>query len=309
MNPLRLSRIIGIGIFVLVAMAVASFVRISGPWIGADQVYSADMPAVDYDAIEDLLRRVTASQPIVSLQVIREAQPSPITGLLEVRFTVEVNGQRQNGLVYVSGSRIILGQMLDLGTRQNLTALRAGPPTPIRYSLKDLNMKDRVPRGAPGARVVIVEFSDFQCPYCRQATGPLKELLVKYPQEVVLYYKHLPITESHPYAYSMAMAAECARAQKPDAFWYFHDGFFADPEVKSDTELRDRVMRWAGEKNLNLGRFVTCYDKGEQSSRIESDLEDARKIGVSSTPTFLVNGEFVSGAQPLETFERYLVKE
>ncbi|MBI3609738.1 MAG: thioredoxin domain-containing protein [Nitrospirae bacterium] len=262
MSSARPLRIIGIGAFFLVWIAVGAFDRIPGP--------------------------------------------SPIPGLLELKFTVETNGQRQNGTIYLSGTKIILGQIFDLSTQQNLTALRAGPPEPIHYDIKALDLNDRVPRGKPGGKLVIVEFSDFQCPYCKQSSGPISELIKKYPQDVAVYYKHFPIAEIHPLAYKMALAAECARSQKASAFWFFHDGFFSDPPVKSDSQLREQVERWSDQQGLETKKLMTCYDKGEQASRIESDMADARKIGVTATPTFLLNGEFVAGAQPLETFERYL---
>jgi len=265
----------------------------------------AEAPEVDYQAIENVLKKAMANQPIVSLKVSRKTQPSPIPGLLEVRFTVELNGQRQNGVVYVAGTKIILGQMIDLTTQQNLTSLHAGAPEPVHYDIKDLDMKDRVPRGAPGGKLVIVEFSDFQCPFCKRASDTMKELLKKHPGDVVLYYKHLPI-ESHPLAYKMAMASECARSQKAEAFWVFHDGFFADPPIQTETRLRDQIKQWAGQQGLQTDRLLVCYDKGEQASRIEKDVADSRKIGATATPTFLLNGEYVAGAQPLENFERYL---
>jgi protein-disulfide isomerase len=285
---------------------IGSFAPIRRPWFGIATVYGEDAPAVDYDAIEAFLKKLTAKQPIVALTVIHQVEPSPIPGLQQVRFIVEMNGQRQNGLVYLSGKKILLGQIFDLATQQNLTEQQAGEPQPVHYDIKDLDLADRVPRGNPGGKLVIVEFSDFQCPYCKQATKPIEALLNKYPQDVVIYYKHLPITQIHPMAYKMAMASECARAQKAEAFWSFHDRFFSDPPIRDAAQLRDQVDQLAQQKGLDTKRFLICYDNGEQAPRLEKDLADARKIGVTSTPTFLLNGEFMAGVQPLESFERYL---
>jgi protein-disulfide isomerase len=285
---------------------IGSFAPIRLPWFGIATVYGEDAPAVDYDAIEAFLKKLTAKQPIVALTVIHQVEPSPIPGLQQVRFIVEMNGQRQNGLVYLSGKKILLGQIFDLATQQNLTEQQAGEPQPVHYDIKDLDLADRVPRGNPGGKLVIVEFSDFQCPYCKQATKPIEALLNKYPQDVVIYYKHLPITQIHPMAYKMAMASECARAQKAEAFWSFHDRFFSDPPIRDAAQLRDQVDQLAQQKGLDTKRFLICYDNGEQAPRLEKDLADARKIGVTSTPTFLLNGEFMAGVQPLESFERYL---
>jgi len=292
--------------FCLAALMIGCFVAIHPHGLGITDASGKDAPAVDYDAIEAFLKKLTAKQPVVSLTVIHEVEPSPVPGLQQVRFVLEMNGQRQNGLVYLSGNKIFLGQVFDLSTQQNLTEKQIGEPQPVHYDIKDLDMADRVPRGHPGGKLVIVEFSDFQCPYCKQATIPIEELLKKYPQDVVIYYKHMPITQIHPLAYRMAVASECGRDQKAEAFWSFHDRFFSDPPIRDAAQLREQIGQLAQQQGLETKRFLNCYDNSEQAPRVQKDMADARKIGVSSTPTFLLNGEFVSGVQTLETFEHYL---
>ena len=299
-------RVFPIAALCFAILMIGSFAPIRLPWLGIGNVSGEDAPVVDYDAIEAFLKKLTAKQPIVALTVVHQVEPSPIPGLQQVKFIVEMNGQRQNGLVYLSGKKIILGQIFDLATQQNLTDQQTGEPQPVHYDIKDLDLADRVPRGRPGGKLVIVEFSDFQCPYCKQATKPIDELFKKYPQDVVIYYKHLPITQVHPMAYKMAMASECARAQKAEAFWSFHDRFFSDPPIRDAAQLREQIEQLAKQQGLDTKRFLICYDNGEQATRIQKDMADASKIGVSSTPTFLLNGEFVAGVQPLESFERYL---
>jgi len=252
---------------------------------------------------------MTAGQPIVNLVVIREAVPSPITGLWEIKFSLEMKGQRQYGIVYVSGSKIIIGQMVDLSSRENLTTLHAGPPVPVHYELSALNMNGKVPRGKVGGKFVIVEFSDFQCPYCRKASLPIRELLKKYPDDVVVYYKHFPLTDVHPLAYNMALASECARYQRAESFWVFHDHFFDDPEIKSESQLKQQIRQWADKAGLDTDRFMNCYEKREMASQVDRDMSDGRKIGVASTPTFLLNGNYVSGVQSVANLERYLKAE
>ncbi|HET6466099.1 MAG TPA: thioredoxin domain-containing protein [Nitrospiria bacterium] len=301
----RFARILPIVVLCLAVVTIGSFAPIHLR-IGIGEVSGEETPAVDYDAIEAFLKKLTAKQPIVSLTVIHRVEPSPVPGLQQVKFVIEMNGQRQNGLVYLSGSKIFLGQIFDLGTQENLTEKQAGASQPVHYDIKDLDLENRVPRGTPGGRLVIVEFSDFQCPFCKQATKPLGELLRKYPEDVVIYYKHMPITEIHPLAYKMALASECARTQKAGAFWVFHDRFFSDPPIRDAAQLRDQIGQWARQQGLDTKKFLTCYDNAEQAPRIEKDMNDARTIGVNSTPTFLLNGEFVAGVQSLERFERYL---
>jgi protein-disulfide isomerase len=302
----RCMRILAAAALFFFLAIVGDSMRMAVPGMGTGIAAGENTPPVDYDAIESFLKSMTANQAIVNLTVIREARPSPIPGLLEIKFTVEMKGQRQYGIVYVSGSKIIVGQMVDLETRQNLTTQQTGPPVPIRYDIKDLDMNGKVPRGNPGGKLVIVEFSDFQCPYCRRAYKPLTELLKKHPRDVVLYYKHFPLTDVHPLAYNMAMASECARYQKAESFWNFHDHFFSDPEIRNESQLRKQVREWAGKDGLDEDRFMNCYDKRERAPQVDRDMSDGHKIGVAATPTFLLNGDYVSGVQPLSRFEQYL---
>ncbi|HEY5649597.1 MAG TPA: thioredoxin domain-containing protein [Nitrospiria bacterium] len=263
-------------------------------------------PDVDFKAVENLLQKLTANQPVANLEVLPNLVPSPIPGLWEIKFKVEANGMRQTGILYISGEKVLLGNLFDLNSGENLTSLRGSPPERIKYTFSDLDMAGRIPRGNPKAKVVVVEFSDFQCPFCRKATQTLDELVEKYPNDVVLYYKHLPITQIHPLAYKMALATECARAQKDEAFWSLHDNFFSSPEFKTETQLRDHLKLWAGEEGLSGDDLLSCLESTQEGARVEKDMADARKIGARATPTFLVNGEFLQGVQDLEVFEKFI---
>jgi len=102
------------------------------------------------------------------------------------------------------------------------------------------------------------------------------------------------------------MASECARYQKAESFWNFHDHFFSDPEIRTESQLRKQVRLWAGNDGLDEDRFMNCYDKRQRTSQVDQDMSDGHKIGVAATPTFLVNGEYLSGVQPVSRFEQYL---
>src|SRR3990172_4612709 len=105
----------------------------------------------------------------------------------------------------------------------------------------------------------------------------------------------------------MALAAECARDQKADAFWSLHDHFFIDQYSGTDiTVLMDRLRKWAGEAGLNGDRLVRCVEQREHADRVEADLAEGRRLGVTGTPAVIANGEFLNGAQPLAAFERFL---
>jgi protein-disulfide isomerase len=239
--------------------------------------------------------------------VVEEWKASPIPGVQEVHYFIDAAGKRKPGLIYVAGDKLILGQIIDTSTEKNLTVNAISRPTKLVYQLEDFDLKGRVPRGDPSARLTLIEFSDFQCPYCRQLYHTLDTLMTKYPGQVRIYYKHLPLVNIHPLAYTMALAAECAREQKADAFWALHDDFFTDQMTGGDvTALMVRLKIWAAKNGLNGDALDSCVTQRKPANRIEADLHDAKTLGITSTPVVIANGEFIGGAQPVEVFERFL---
>jgi len=153
-------------------------------------------------------------------------------------------------------------------------------------------------KGDPKAPVTIVEFSDFQCPYCKRSEGTLHDLLTKYNGRVKLAYLDFPLPEIHPKAERAAEAARCAGEQ--GKFWEYHDALYAEQSKLDDPELLTR----ARSLHLDEKAFQSCLDSGKFKSKIEADLEQGRKVGVAGTPGFFVNGVFLSGALPQADFEK-----
>jgi protein-disulfide isomerase len=157
-------------------------------------------------------------------------------------------------------------------------------------------------RGDPNAAVTIVEFSDFQCPYCRKAEAAVKEVLAKHPGEVRLAYRDFPLRQIHPDAQSAAEASRCAEEQ--GKFWEYHDALFAAP--KPD---RDMQLQLAQNLGLDEKKFDACLSSGKYKEEIEQDLQDGMQAGVSGTPGFFINGIALSGAQPVSAFEKIIKSE
>jgi len=151
------------------------------------------------------------------------------------------------------------------------------------------------PRGHPDAPVTIVEFSDFQCPFCLRATSVMQELLARYPDQLRIYYRHLPLP-NHPRARGAAIASVCAERQ--GTFWAYHDRLFADPGAMSEADLRAR----AEALELDLAAFDACMGSEQAAARVDSDIAAANALGVTGTPVFFVNGIRLTGAQPTEKF-------
>jgi protein-disulfide isomerase len=157
-------------------------------------------------------------------------------------------------------------------------------------------------KGLSQAPVVIVEFSDFQCPYCRKALSELEKVLTAYPKEVRLVYRHFPIDRLHPQARLAAQAAECAGAK--GRFWEYHDRLFnqADLSLQKLKELAQGL-------GLDLASFEQCLTNEWTRTRVAQDVEAGTRAGVSGTPTFFINGRRLVGAQPFEAFKTVIEEE
>jgi len=155
-------------------------------------------------------------------------------------------------------------------------------------------------RGNPKAAVVIVEFSDFQCPYCRSAEPTLKKLLAKYGDRVSLAYRDLPLRDIHPQAQMAAEASRCAGEQ--GKFWEYHDLIFENPGKLS----REGFLEHAHNLKLDEKQFDSCLSGEKYKAQIEQDRQVGMRAGVSGTPGFIINGELLSGSLPQESFEKFI---
>ena len=153
--------------------------------------------------------------------------------------------------------------------------------------------------GDENAPVTIVEFSDFECPFCaRFHSGTLPSIIENYVDtgKVKLVYRDFPLS-FHAEATPSALAAECAQDQ--DKFWEFHDLIFENQGDLGD----DSYYEWAEEIELDMDQFTECYESQEHLAEVQADFSDGGQLGVSGTPAFFVNGVLVTGAQPYSVFE------
>jgi protein-disulfide isomerase len=157
-------------------------------------------------------------------------------------------------------------------------------------------------RGSKDAAITIVAFSDFQCPFCARVNPTLAQILQAYPDKVKLAFKHLPL-RIHPDSPAAHAAAESAHRQ--GKFWEMYDKIFANQrEIKPD-KLREH----AKEIGLDLKKFDEDVVSADVKKRIDTDSQEADKLGVSGTPAFFINGRYLSGAQPFENFKKMIDEE
>jgi protein-disulfide isomerase len=170
-------------------------------------------------------------------------------------------------------------------------------PEPLRVEVG----REGPSKGSEGAPVTIVEFSDFQCPYCKQATPAVEQILKEYKSEVRIVFKHLPLP-NHPLAFKAAEAAVCADEQ--GRFWPYHDRLFGSTDLSAEGLKKSAV-----ELGLDAGRFNACLGSEAARAVVLSNLQEARRLGIQGTPTFIVNGRVLRGLVSVETFKKVIDQE
>ena len=186
----------------------------------------------------------------------------------------------------------------------------AGPPPPVAPDSRELSIADAFVKGGTGARVVVVEFSDFQCPFCaRHARQTLPQIEREYlaTGKVLYAMRHLPLEAIHPDAFRAAVAAECAGDQ--GKFWPMHERLFGNQQALSAADLG----RYAREAGVEAGAFQKCLDADTHGAKVRRDLAEAQAAGVTGTPTFFLGfaeagGKVkvvrrIQGAHPFSTFK------
>lgn len=154
-------------------------------------------------------------------------------------------------------------------------------------------------RGGEDAAVTIVEWSDFQCPFCNRVSPTLVQIREEYGDRVRFVFKHMPLS-IHPQAAGAHAAAEAAHRQ--GRFWDMHDRLF-----ENQRDLRvETLAGYAIEMGLDMDQYKSDVEGEEVAKRISDDLAQAQKLGVTGTPSFFINGRFLSGAQPFANFKRYI---
>jgi protein-disulfide isomerase len=182
-----------------------------------------------------------------------------------------------------------------LRSQTKVAVLLSPPKVHVGYDPKRL-------RGNPKAPVMIVEFSDYQCPYCHQVEPTVKDVLAKYGDKVSLAYRDLPLRQIHPQAQIAAEASRCAEEQ--GKFWEYHDQLFASSALDHDS-----LVKYARDLKLDDKQFDSCLTSDKYKSDIDQDQREGMGAGITGTPAFFINGVALSGAQGLNAFASVIDEE
>ena len=184
-----------------------------------------------------------------------------------------------------------------------VTELRGKYKTTVSLSppIVQVETAGRPERGPAKAPVTIIEFSDYECPFCKRAEPTVEKVMLAYKDQIRLVFRDFPLA-MHQHARGAAEAAGCANAQ--GKFWEYHSKLFSAKDIAPD-----KLKALAGESGLDQSKFDQCFDKTEFKAAIDKDIADGNQAGVTGTPAFFINGRMLSGAQPFEKFKEVIDDE
>ena len=276
----------------------------------AAQAPAAAAPAagaakIDTAKVGELIKRYYTSSGQIPEDVemsITEIKASEVTGLSEgtLRLSRGAQSQEVPFLISADGRWFLRTDPVDLNI------------DPVEQVLSKIKLGDDNPsRGDKNSPVTIVEYSDFQCPFCARAEDIVAgEVMKAYGDKVNFIYKQFPLTSIHPWAEPASLIGLCVyKVGGNPAYWKFHEAVFKAQKDIPNEEPAAKLLGMAKDAGADPAKVKDCFDKGETKALIDASMAEAEEIGVNSTPTFFVNGKRLSGAQSLEAFKALIDPE
>lgn len=252
-------------------------------WLAAQQpaASASSKSALDKEALGRYVSYYLLWDPRIQVQVGDPVASTALPGFQEVKVRGTLGPASEERLFYISkdGQKILSGTVLDMGK------------SPFQAELDKLKTQFQPSFGTPGAPVVLVVFSDFQCQYCREEAKVMRENLLKaYPDKVRVYFKDFPLEQIHAWAKPAAVAGRCVFRQEPAAFWDYHDWIFENQTSITADNLKPKVQEWAATRKLDAAQLNGCLDIQATKAEVERSIEEARALQINSTPTTFLNG-------------------
>lgn len=260
----------------------------------AAQAPAAKKSALDKPAMEAYVRHLRLYVPAVKVTVA-DPKPSDVPGFLEVTTLAQAGDASESLKFYVSkdGQKVLEASVYDINKN------------PFQPALDRIKTDLEPSIGTPGAPVVIVLFSDFQCSYCKQEAESIrKELLKAFPTQVRLYFKNYPIPQIHPWARPAALTGRCIFTQKPLAFWEYHDWIFSKQTEVTVENFEAKAAEFVQSKGLDSGAIKACAASKATADDIDRTTAEGRALDVTSTPTMFINGRKIPGYLPWENLKQ-----
>ena len=285
-----------------------------GPHATALQaMYDGRKDALDEIIADTLIQQAAKAKGVTAEQYMQAEvgkRLKPVTDAEIVTFYEQNQGQMQGRPLADVGPSIrkYLDDQQRSGSQQAVIAelRKAGPPIRLLIAAprQQVNIgAEDASEGPANAPVTIIEFSDFQCPFCQRVMPTLKQVRQKYGDKVRIVWKDFPLTSIHPQAFKAAEAGNCAREQ--GKFWEYHDRLFTNQQALQPEFLK----KYAADAGLDASKFNACLDTAKYSDRVQEQMGIGTGLGVASTPALFINGRLIAGAQPYETFVSIIDEE
>ena len=273
-------------------------------------IYVARRASIDSIIADRLLDQEAKARGIDRATLVEReiASKAPNPTEADIADWYKANPARVNGAtldqVRAPIRSLLIEERMDAARTALVDALKAKTTISISLEPPRISVADggRPVRGKSDATVEVIEFSDFQCPFCQRAHPTVDQVLKTYGDRIKFVYRHYPLG-NHPDARPAAEAAACAESQ--GKFWEYHDRLFASPGKLSADDLKAHAVALG----LDAARFNTCVDNHQQKARVDEDVAAADAAGVTGTPAFFINGRSIEGAQPFEAFKRVIDEE
>jgi protein-disulfide isomerase len=180
---------------------------------------------------------------------------------------------------------------------------------PGKAVMGKMNLKDAPFEGAKDGKITIVEYSDFQCPFCKRGYDTIeKQVLKDYDGKVKFYFRQFPLG-FHPWAEPAAIAVECAGEQKPAAYWKAYHGYFENQGAVNPQNVKEKGQEFLKDSGIDMAKWNDCYDNKKTLDKVKAQQAEGAGLGVTGTPAFFINGRMLVGAQPFEQFKNVIDDE
>ncbi len=245
--------------------------------------------ALDKGDLEFYARHLYVYGPQINI-AIADPVESEIDGLLKivVKASYRMASKEHEFLVTKDGKHIIEGQTYDIAKN------------PFHKTNETIDTMSAPAFGKEGASVVLVVYSDFQCPFCAKEAQVLRtNFLHQYGGRARLYFRDFPLS-IHPWSKDAAVAGRCIYNQEPDAFWAYHDWIFANQSSITPENLQTKVGEFLQGKSVDSLKFSRCFSEKETLAKVEESIAEGQALGVSSTPAIFVNGRRLNGSPEWE---------
>ena len=273
-------------------LALLALILLAAGGASAQQPAATGTPS-QAQKVEAFLRYYFALGPEVQITVTAPTELGT-SGLLEVPIDVKTPEGSENIKMYMTkeGRYLLRGELWDLTT------------DPLAENVAKMQLAYAPVLGDPKAPITVVEYSDFECPVCRNLHDALRGLLPNYPQ-VKLIFMDFPIDSIHPWARTAALAGRCAYQQNPKAFWKLYDLIYDNQEIISAASAWDKMLDFVGRTALNTETFKSCLTSPQAAGEVDASLANGQLLEVRSTPTVFVNGRRLVGADA-HTIQQYI---